>query len=86
VRILITANTDSTNEMTESSIEAETGMAVEMFSLSLGEISHAQNILNVLSICSTQYANNVLVCVTDAKHYFYKCCNIDEVIVLDLTS
>jgi hypothetical protein len=86
VRILIAAKNYSSAELTESGIDAEVGKADIMFSSSLGQSSRGQNILNVLFICSTRYGKTVMDRFNGAKQFFYKSGNIDEVIVLDLTT
>jgi hypothetical protein len=77
VRILIASKNHFSTELTESGIEAEIGKADRMFSSSLGQSSGAQNIVNVLFICSTRYGKNILDRFAGGKQYFFKRGKID---------
>jgi AraC-like DNA-binding protein len=83
LRICIAAKNYKSTELAEDGINAEIEKANRMFAAS---DESDQSVLNVLFICSTNYASSVQSRISGAKFYSFKYKCIHEVIVLDLTT
>lgn len=83
LRICIAAKNYLASELTEMGIDAEIQKANRMFT---SPCESDQTAVNILFICSTNYGTSVKDRFSGAKFYQYAHENIDEIIVMDLTT